>query len=198
MRQIAAHADVSVGLLYRYFPSKRAVVLNLYDRLSLQFEMDARAIEPGPWRQRFVAHMRASLAVLAPHRAVLSALVPILVDGHDEGLFSPTTAMSRDRVQSAFVVAVVGATDTPPRADAEALGRSLYLVHLAVVLWWLLDRSPQQRATKKLVALIGGALPMGALALRLPPVRALVRNLDALIADALMPPTAPKAGASDA
>ena len=32
MRDIAEAAGVSVGLLYRYFPSKRAVVLTLYDR----------------------------------------------------------------------------------------------------------------------------------------------------------------------
>ena len=35
---------------------------------------------------------------------------------------------------------------------AAALGRLLYLVHLAVLLWWLLDKSPRQRATTGLAA----------------------------------------------
>ena len=34
----------------------------------------------------------------------------------------------------------------PPLATA--IGRLLYLVHLAVLLWWLLDRSPKQRANR--------------------------------------------------
>ena len=34
-----------------------------------------------------------------------------------------------------------------------ALGRLLSLLHLAVILWWLLDKSPAQRATEGLVSL---------------------------------------------
>ena len=33
LRDVAERAGVSAGLLYRYFPSKRAVVLALYDEL---------------------------------------------------------------------------------------------------------------------------------------------------------------------
>jgi AcrR family transcriptional regulator len=35
LRDIAREADVSVGLLYRYFPSKQAVVIALYDELPM-------------------------------------------------------------------------------------------------------------------------------------------------------------------
>ena len=37
LRDIASDANVSVGLLYRYFPSKQAVVLALYDELSADY-----------------------------------------------------------------------------------------------------------------------------------------------------------------
>src|SRR3954451_22179431 len=37
LRDIAKRAGVSPGLLYRYFPSKRAVVLALYDDLSTEY-----------------------------------------------------------------------------------------------------------------------------------------------------------------
>ena len=53
-------------------------------------------------------------------------------------------------------------------------GRLLYLVHLAVLLWWLLDRSSKQRATAALVALTAQLLPSAALMLRLPPIRRFV------------------------
>jgi hypothetical protein len=57
----------------------------------------------------------------------------------------------------------------------------LYLVHLAVLLWWLLDKTPRQRATDALVGLTAQLLPSAALTLRLPPVRRFVIALDELI-----------------
>ena len=61
----------------------------------------------------------------------------------------------------------------------------LYLVHLAVLLWWLLDRSARQRATGTLVSLARQMLPSAALTLRLPPVRRFVVAVDELIREAL-------------
>ena len=37
LRDIAKEAGVSVGLLYRYFPSKQAIVIALYDELSTEY-----------------------------------------------------------------------------------------------------------------------------------------------------------------
>src|SRR5207248_3453510 len=37
LRDVAGRAGASVGLLYRYFPSKRSVLLQLYDELSTEF-----------------------------------------------------------------------------------------------------------------------------------------------------------------
>jgi len=184
LREIAAEAGVSPGLLYRYFPSKRAVVLALYDELSREFEERARHLPAGRWRDRFAFALDASLGVLRPHRGTLVALVPTLVGGRDEGLFAPATAAARDRVQGAFVAAVAGATDAPRGADAQALGRALDLAHLAVLLFWLLDRSAGQRATAGVVAVIRRVLPAFAAAFRLRVVRAFVRDLDALAREA--------------
>ena len=188
LREIAAAAGVSPGLLYRYFPSKRAVVLALYDELSRAFEERARHLPEGLWRDRFIAALETSLDVLGAHRGTLAALVPVLVGGRDESLFAPATAFSRTRVQGAFVQAVTGATDTPRGADAEALGRALDLVHLCVLLFWLLDRSAGQRATKLLVGLIRRVLPPFAVAFRLRVVRGFVRDLDGLALEALYGP----------
>jgi len=89
------------------------------------------------------------------------------------------------RVQGVFEEAVVGATDAPAAGFARAIGRLLYFVHLVVLLWWLLDKSRDQRATGTLVTLIGQMLPSAALALRLPAMRRFVTSLDELIREAL-------------
>ena len=177
LRQIAERAQVSPALVYRYFPSKRALVLALYDVLSLDYAERTRELPPGRWRERFLFALRTSLAVLAPHRSTLVALVPVLVGG-EESLFAPATAFSRERVERAFLAAVAGATDAPRGPLAAALGRVLYLVHLALVLWWLLDRSAGQRATQGLVAVTERALPPFGLALKLPLVRGLLGDFD--------------------
>lgn len=185
LRDIASEAGVSVGLLYRYFPSKHAVVITLYDELSTRYAEQAVAMPQGKWRDRFTFALLGSLEVLKPHQMALRALTPVLVGDAEEGIFAASTAFSRLRVQQVFEQVVAGATDAPKPPLADALGRLLYLVHLAVLLWWLLDKSAKQRATLALVALIGQLLPSAAVALRVPPVRRFVIGVDNLITEAL-------------
>ncbi len=185
LRDIARKADVSVGLLYRYFPSKRAVVLALYDELSAEYAASASKMGPGPWRERFLFALKASLGVLARQREILAALTPVLVGDPDQGLFAPATAFSRQRVQTVFQEAVLGASDAPGPEDGAALGRLLYVAHLTVILWWLLDKSPRQRSTKELVAVLERTLPAAAFALRFERSRAWVRAADALCREGL-------------
>jgi hypothetical protein len=84
-----------------------------------------------------------------------------------------------------FQEVVTGASDAPSTRLAEPLGRLLYLLHLAVILWWLLDKSSNQRATQALLTLIGKILPSFGMALLLPQVRGFVRSADDLVREAL-------------
>jgi AcrR family transcriptional regulator len=185
LREIAKEANVSVGLLYRYFPSKQAVILAFYDDLSADFATRSKGMQAGKWRDRFIFALRTSLGVLESHRVVLHALAPVLVGDPEEGVFSERTAFSRQRVQPVFEDAVTGAADAPRQPLAAALGRLLYLIHMAVLLWWLFDKSPRQRATSALVTLTEQLLPSAALALRVPPVRRFVIAVDELMREAL-------------
>ena len=190
LRDIAKHANVSVGLLYRYFPSKQAVVIALYDELSTEYGRQTAEMPPGKWRDRFLFALTTSLDVLKPHKVALRALTPVLVGDPEEGIFAARTAFSRLRVQRVFERAITEATDAPRPPLAEALGRLLYMVHLTVLLWWLLDKSLNQRATAALVALTRQLLPSAALALHVPPVRRFVISVDELVRDALFGTTA--------
>ena len=186
LRDVATQAGVSPALLYRYFPNKRSVVVALYDELSETFARQATEMPRGRWRERFLFALELSLDALRPHRVTLRALAPIMVGDADEGVFAENTAFSRTRVQSIFQEAVLGASDAPKRPLAESLGRLLYLAHLGIILWWLLDRSPGQRATKAFVALIRQMLPSATLALRLRPVSGFVQSADALFREGLL------------
>lgn len=180
MRDIGKAAGVSPALLYRYFPSKHAVLLALYEDLSARFSEQTESLPAGPWRERFLFATEASLAVLKPQRATIAGLIPVLVSDVQDGVFAESSAPSRRRVQAVFEQAVTGAKDAPPEADARALGRILYLVHLTILLWWALDRSREQRTTAGLLALAGRLLPPVALALKFGHMRRLLRSGDAL------------------
>ena len=186
LRGIAKEAGVSVGLLYRYFPGKQAVIIALYDELSQEFARQMAGMHHGRWRDRFLFALETSLRVLQPHRITLRALIPILVGDPDDGVFAVSTAFSRLRVQQVFEDAVARSVDAPKPPLAAALGRLLYLVHLAVLLWWLLDKTPKQRATQALVGLTKQLLPSAALTLRLPPIRRFVVEMDQLIREGLI------------
>jgi AcrR family transcriptional regulator len=186
LRDVAKEAGVSVGLLYRYFPSKRAVVLKLYDELSAEYAQRSARMPTGKWRDRFSFALRTSLEVLGAHRQTLSSLFPILVGDAGDGLFAPGTAFSRRRVQGVFTQAVVQASDAPTKELAAALGRLLYLVHLAIIQWWLLDKSRGQRATAGLIKLIEQTLPVTSLVMRLPPIRKFIVAADGLFCEALL------------
>lgn len=185
LRDVAERAGVSPGLLYKYFPGKRAVVLALYDDLSIRYADRASAMPKGNWRSRYLFSLRTSLEVLGPQRKALEALIPVVVSNGEEGLFAPGTAYSRGRVQPVFLQAVLQASDAPKPVDAWALGRLLYLSHLGIILLWLLDKSPRQRATGAFITLLESALPLAAVALKLKSVRTVMRNADAIFRDVL-------------
>jgi AcrR family transcriptional regulator len=185
LRDVAKEAGVSVGLLYRYFPSKLAIVLALYGEMSAECVRKVDEIPSGKWRDRFMFALKTSLQVIEPHRITFRALIPVIVGDREEGLFAQSAAASRFPVQKLFQQAVIGSTDAPTQTLAQALGRLLYLVHLAVLLWWLLDRTPNQRATGALLSLIQQILPSAALTLRLPPVRRFVISADDLVGEGL-------------
>ncbi len=186
MRDIAAAAGVSPGLAYKYFSSKQAIVLALYEQLTSEYTERFAQAAAGSWAERFCAALDASLEVLGPHRATLSSLTGVLVGDRDNSLFATGTAFSRQRVQQVFVDAVTSATDAPDAALAEPLGRLLYLAHLLIILWWLLDKSPDQRATAELVDRVRSGLGAASLALTLPFARETIATFDRLVRDALV------------
>ena len=183
LRGIAREAGVSPGLLYRYFPSKAAVVLALYDELSTDFAARAQAQPSGGWAERVVWVADLSLETLEPYRAVLAAVLPALLVDREAGLLSRSAWSSRDRVRQCFVLAVAEADDGP--ADAEVLGGLAYLAHLGLILWWVLDRSEGQEATQKLLELTSSWAPTLGWLPSLPGADGLLRQLASLADRAL-------------
>lgn len=179
LRDIASSAGVSLGLLYRYFPGKDALVLELYEVLTEDFLKATAALPVSTWPVRAMFALRASLAVLGPHRDSLRALLGTTTIEREGPLLVPGRALPHARVEARFVEAVTGATDAP--ANGERLGRSLYLVHLVVLLFWLLDRSPRQVATDRALSLLDRCAPLISEAANNPTVAGLADEIGTLL-----------------
>jgi AcrR family transcriptional regulator len=154
LRDIAAEAGCSLGLTYRYFAGKEELVLALYEHLAGELEERVRSLPAVPLAEGFQRAVRVHFALLAPYRAVFGEILgPAMNPRSEMGVLGRRSAEVRQRVRSIFAGVVTAATDAPRESQAGRLAIVLYGAHLALVLFWLLDRTPEARATDGLLAL---------------------------------------------
>lgn len=152
---IASRAGVSPALACRYFPAKELFALAAYENLASELESRVAELAAGSVAARFAAAMSAKLELLELHRDAYVALAGRALDRSTrEAVLGPRAEMIRARVAAVFDVVLQGASDTPSDPEARAkLGRALYLSHLALVLLWTQDASPDRRAVAAALAL---------------------------------------------
>ena len=152
MREIAAAADCSLGLAYRYFPTKDAMVLELYAQLVAEFAEEAAALPPVSLAERWVRATRNDLLRLQANRGALMGLTSAgLSPGSPTQVLGASNAALRQQMLAIFLNIVSGAKDAPKPAVAGALATLFYAAHLLLVLFWLQDPTPDQRITGSLV-----------------------------------------------
>lgn len=169
MQDIATATHTSLGLTYRYFPSKDEMVLAFYHRLTVELATDLHTLRPGPLADRFAWIMQRKLDRLTPYREILSVLFsagPTSQSGI--AVLSERTAETRRVVGTIFLALVQGSSDAPKPAQVPELATVLYAAHLLLILFWLHDRSPQNRATQELLALARPLLILGRRLIRVP------------------------------
>ncbi len=187
MRGIAAAAGVSTGNTYYYFESKDDLVHELYK--SLQDEHRARALP----------QLRDGINLGEQLRTILQTGVDVMGPYHDFGSnflqvaikpsskvspFGDEAAVARGKSIALFKQAVTVSRPQPPYAIREDLPELLWLGYMAVTLFWVYDRSPNQRRTR---ALINNAAPLAArlvILSRLPVVRKIVEDVVHLVRSA--------------
>jgi AcrR family transcriptional regulator len=184
LRDIAARAEISLGLTYRYFSSKEALVLTLYGDLATRFEARAATLPAGTLGARFAAAMLHKLRLVEPYRGPLGALFRAQLDPQSRiAVLGDEARETRELGASVFRAVVTGATDAPPEPAARDLGALLYAVHLGILLYWQHDPSRGHRRTRELVSFVGEALEAAAPFLAIPVAATALARL-ARLADA--------------
>jgi AcrR family transcriptional regulator len=195
MRDVALEAGASLGLAYRYFASKEEFALALYMRLAEESEAWARdGLAGGTMAERFEAVMLAKLDQVSSHRGPLAALLSRALDPNSRlSALGEGTAAVREKMGSIFLEVVRGASDAPGEKQVRELGNALYALHLAILLYWFHDKTPDARATRELIGSARDALRYLRPALRLPPMSRVLSGLAGALGDVGMNATSPTA-----
>jgi AcrR family transcriptional regulator len=193
MRDVAREAGASLGLAYRYFASKEEFALALYMRLAEESEEWARdGLTGGTVAERFEAAMLAKLDQVSPHRGPLAALLARALDPNSRlSALGEGTAAVREKMGGVFLEVVRGASDAPGEKQSMQLGNILYALHLAIILYWFHDRTPDTRATRELVGSARETLRYLRPALRLPPMSRVLSRLSGALENVGMSSTEP-------
>jgi AcrR family transcriptional regulator len=182
LRDIARRARTSVGLTYRYFPSKEAIVLAVYEDLAQAVEAKAVELPSGTLGARFEAILEMKLSMLAPHREAFGALVgPALDPASEVSVAGHKSTSVRARMLRVFENVVEGATDAPSTVPRDDLVAALYVIHLVVLLAWTHDRHKGAPRVRELLADIHSALDASGPLFALPPVREGLKRITAFV-----------------
>lgn len=189
LRDIASEAQCSLGLTYRYFTQKEELILELYRHLASEFEEEVQALPRGPMATRLAQALRADLARLAPHRSALSALFGAgLAPDSEVALLGDRVAPIRETVWKTCLSIVMGSSDAPREPQCRDLATLFYSTHLLLVLFWLQDRSPEQRSTFELLTYIRNMIGLLRPVLAVRPVGKSVARLARILSPMFGPP----------
>src|SRR6185312_4515937 len=153
-------AGCSLERAHILFKRDEDLVLALYSRLAVDLEARVANLPDADVAERFRQIMLAKLALVAPHREALTALLATLLDPrHELGALSPQTEIVRNRVMGVFAAVVLGAKNAPAK-EAEAMTRTLYGLHLAIMLLWTQDRTEDSKSTRAAIDLVSNLLSL--------------------------------------
>ena len=154
MRDIAQKAGVALGGAYYYFASKEAIVLAFYQEMQQQSHEEILELmnQSRKLKDRVRCIIEKRLELLAPNRRFCAALFRHAPDSQDPlSPFSDETRSIRDHSMQHLRIALEGGDVKIPSDLKTHLPYLLWLYQMAIILFWLYDRSPRQQRTQHLM-----------------------------------------------
>jgi len=190
MRDIAQKAGVATGAAYYYYPSKDAIVMEFYRRSceEMQPQIQAAMERVGGLEGRLRELIRVKLLHFAPNRGVLRALLRNGADPkHPLSPFASETKQIRDIDIDWFRRILIDCGMRIPRDLEPRLPEVLWFFQMGVIFFWVIDDSPQQARTTRLLDLavksVTSLIRVSALPLMRPVRRAALELIEVAVGD---------------
>jgi AcrR family transcriptional regulator len=187
IREIASEAGVATGAAYYYFASKEAMVMAFYERASagMQPLLDEALASSDRLERQLHAMIQVKFRYFGPNRAFLGALLRHAADPNNPlSPFSEETRPIRDLDIGFFAKALENAGFRTSKDLAPHLPRLLWLYQMALIFFWLSDRSPNQARTARLtdlsLHLVVNLMRMSSLPLMRPIRKAVLELIEAV------------------
>jgi len=184
MRDIALKAGVATGAAYYYYPSKDALVTAFYQRACEEMQPQIEAALDGATtlKGRLRALIQVKLDYFGPNRGVLRALLRTGADpAHPLSPFSHETKEIRDVDIAWFRTILADCGVRIPRDLEPHLPGVLWFFQMGVIFFWVVDDSPRQNRTARLLELAVGVVAALIHASGLPFMRPLRKTAISLI-----------------
>ena len=154
MRDIAAKAGVALGGAYYYYSAKDAIVLEFYREMqetSNEAILNALAGHK-KLEDRIRCVLDKRLELLEPNRKFCAALARHAPDAADPlSPFNEESRSIREHAIEHMRIAIVGGDVKVPSDLKPRLPYLLWLYQMALIMFWLYDRSPGQQRTRRLM-----------------------------------------------
>jgi AcrR family transcriptional regulator len=193
MRAIATEAGVAPSNAYYWFASKDQLVQEFYRRIQVAHRERSSQVlaDGGSLTERLLGVERAGIEVMAPYHGFGAAFVgTAIVPGASVSPFSEESAGARELSMEIYREVVAGAAPAVPAKLAPVLPDLLWLAHLSVTLYWVIDTSPGQERTRQLIDRSVAMLASAVKLVRLPGANTLVQQVGSLL-DVVVPERRP-------
>ena len=186
MRDLARESKIGLGALYYYFRTKEELVLRFYEHNSLHTiaEFRSRASGPKPLQIAVSEFTRLKIEHLTPYRDLLKVVMKEAID--PDSPLNPLHPLSRP-ILSANVALFREFVEVSKAAQGEdeatEMARGLWMAQMAILAYWLHDRSTAHEATERAIQTLQGAIRLSTLASRIPGFGSLRRQVLALISN---------------
>jgi len=154
MRDIAKQAGVAVGAAYYYFRTKDEMILEVFVRSQREAEMRNRETckRTKSFRERFLDLMFNRLGLLSEHRSLFVILTQTGINPENPlSPFSAETTLLRQAAVGLIGEALDGSDLKVAGSLRPYLPRLFWFYQMAVILFWSLDESENQRRTRRLL-----------------------------------------------
>lgn len=183
IREIARESGLGLGAVYYYIRSKEELVLLFYERINGEIETAFREQPPAKigLPEMLGRFLRLKIDRLTPYRDLLTVVMKEAIDPASPLCpLNPAAAPTLSASLGLFreMVETAGAAKG---AEIDQMVRALWMAHMAVLMYWLHDRSDGFRATDRAIDTLGALVLWSGRAARIPGFGALRSQIFAIV-----------------